>query len=158
MQCASDFDFWIGDWTVRQRILGADGRWLEMDATTSVSRTPANCLITENWAGQVQFFWEGMVAPEQIWGYSVRVFDPSTAQWSIYWMDSRAPRFGTPHVGRFRVGRGEFFRRVDAADGVRLDRIVFSTTRPGIVDWELAVSSNDGSTWTQIWTMEMSRR
>lgn len=157
-QCASDFEFWLGEWNIRQRILKPDGSWFELPAMTTVSREGGGCAITEHWSGDVQFFWEGMAAPESIWGYSTRVQDPTTGLWSIYWMDSRAPRFDAPYVGAFLGERGEFFRTIEAPNGPRVGRIVFSRARAGIVDWELAVAPAREGTWTTLWTMEMTRR
>ena len=59
-------------------------------------------------------------------------------------MDSRAPRFDAPCVGSFLRDRGEFFRMIETPDGPRRARIAFSTARAEIVDWELAVSADQG--------------
>jgi hypothetical protein len=56
---AREFDFWIGDWIIEQKILQQDGSWLKLDATTSVSPDLNGCAIVEHWEGSVQFFWEG---------------------------------------------------------------------------------------------------
>ena len=159
--CASPdfraFDFWLGSWTIRQRILGADGGWIELPAATTVSASPDGCVLTEHWSGDVRFFWEGMTEPARIWGYSVRRFDPATATWAIYWMDSRKPDFDTPYVGGIDDGRGAFFRDFEAPDGLRRSRIVFERRSDDDVFWELAVSADGGATFAPIWTMDMRR-
>lgn len=158
LACVGEFDFWLGNWDVRQRLLNADGSWLELPASTSVTREGGGCAIIEHWSGSVQFFWEDMQAPEEIWGLSVRVRDPQSGLWSIYWMDSRSPRFDAPYVVGFQGNRGEFFRAIETPGGPRLARIVFSRARPELVNWELAVSADQGASWTPLWTMEMQRR
>lgn len=155
---AHAFDFWIGDWDIRQRILRQDGTWLELPARTSVTPTLDGCALIEHWQGQVQFFWEGMQAPERMTGLSVRAYDPQTAKWYIHWMDTRSPRFGDPYAGGFAEGRGEFFREWETPDGERIGRITFSDIAANTVNWALAISSDGGRSWQTIWTMEMRRQ
>jgi hypothetical protein len=155
---ARAFDFWIGDWDIRQRILRTDGTWLELPARTSVTAALDGCALIEQWQGQVSFFWEGMQELEAMTGLSVRAYDPSTSKWFIHWMDTRAPRFGAPYVGTFVKGRGEFFRELETPEGRRVGRITFSGITADSVAWELAVSSDDRKTWQTLWTMEMQRR
>lgn len=155
---ARDFDFWIGDWHIDQSILRQDGTWLELPAQTSVTATLDGCALIERWEGQVMFFWEGMNEPETLSGLSVRAYDPATGQWYIHWMDTRAPRFDKPYVGRFVNGQGVFFRKWETPAGNRIGRVTFDGITPDSVNWALAVSSDDGRSWQTIWTMQMSRR
>jgi hypothetical protein len=99
-----------------------------------------------------------MEAPETIWGYSVRRFDPAQGTWSLYWMDRRHPDFGAPYVGNFDGDRGQFFRKVETPAGARTMRITFSQRGERQVDWELASSPDDGKTWRPLWLMAMTRR
>ena len=154
---ARAFDFWIGDWEIRQEILGGDGKWIELPARTSVRTSMDGCALVENWSGQVQFFWQGMSRPEPMTGLSVRAYDPQAAKWYIHWMDSRSPRFGQPYAGAFVDGVGEFTRQTAGANGPRLDRITFSPAAKDSVRWELAVSNDDGRTWRALWRMHMRR-
>jgi hypothetical protein len=159
--CASHearaFDFWIGDWSIEQKILQQDGSWLKLGATTSVSRDLDGCAIVEHWDGSVQFFWEGMKGPERMKGLSVRAYDPRTGKWYIHWMDTRRSYFGNPYAGGFNQGRGEFFREWETPQGKRTGRIVFSDITDTSVHWELAISSDERATWTTLWVMEMHR-
>jgi hypothetical protein len=152
---AREFDFWIGDWKIDQRILRADGSWLSLPARTSVSSVLEGCALLERWQGEVQFDWEQMQRPEAMRGLSLRSYDPKQGQWQIHWMDTRHPLFGAPFVGGFRDGRGEFLR-APASAGDPQTRIVFSDVRAGSVHWELAIS-RDGQKWTTVWTMDMRR-
>lgn len=154
---ARAFDFWIGEWTIEQRILGPDGAWLMLPAKTSVRPTLDGCALVEHWEGEVQFFWEGMEEPESIQGLSVRAYDPVDRIWRIHWMDTRSRRFGPPYSGGFRDGRGEFKRMRDTGEGRLLTRIVFSEIDAEKVHWELGISSDEGETWTTLWVMEMRR-
>lgn len=107
---ARAFNFWIGEWNIRQEILQQDGTWLELPAHTSVAAALDGSALIEHWSGQVLFFWEGMTEPRAMKGLSVRAYDPQTGKWYIHWMDTRSPRFGSPYAGNFTDGRGVFFR------------------------------------------------
>ena len=72
-------------------------------------------------------------------------------------MDSRKSRFDMPYVGAFVDGRGEFFREWETPQGKRMGRITFSDITTESVHWGLAISSDDGQTWTTIWVMDMER-
>lgn len=154
---AREFDFWIGDWAIDQRLRARDGSWIRLPAKTSVSSILDGCAILERWEGEVQFFWEGMEAPEPLEALSVRAYDPASGSWRIHWMDTRSARFGEPFVGGFDEGRGEFRRTTSSPDGERVSRIVFRQITQGSVHWELAVSSDGGQTWRPLWIMEMRR-
>jgi hypothetical protein len=155
---AHAFDFWIGDWNIQQKILQKNGRWLAFDARTSVSPTLDGLALIEHWEGKVQFFWEGMREPKSIKGLSVRAYDPKSGKWYIYWMDTLRPYFGSGYSGGFENGRGQFFRAWEAPNGKRLGRITFRKISSSSVDWELAVSKDEGKNWSMLWTMHMVRR
>ncbi len=155
---AHAFDFWIGDWDIRQQILRADGTWLELPAQTSVTPALDGQALIEHWQGTVEFFWEGMGTPEAMKGLSVRAYDPKTRRWYIHWMDTRSPRFQDPYVGTIADGHGEFFRKWETPEGKRVGRITFSQATPDSVTWMLAVSRDEGRTWQDIWKMAMRRR
>lgn len=155
---ARAFDFWVGEWDVLQRILRRDGTYLELPASTAVSAALDGCALVERWSGAVQFFWEGMDAPAPMKGLSVRAYDPDSGEWSIHWMDTRSPRFGTPYVGGFSGGRGVFYREWEMPRGSRTGRITFSDIARDAVRWSLAVSDDGRQSWTVLWTMDMRRK
>lgn len=155
---ARQFDFWLGEWDIRQSILRQDGSWLALPARTSVSSALDGCALVEHWEGDVLFFWEGMTEPRSRRGLSVRAYDAESGNWYIHWMDSGTPRFGSPFVGGFTVGRGEFVRESETPQGRRLTRITFSNATERSVDWELAVSGDGGTSWQPVWRMRMERR
>jgi uncharacterized protein YciI len=152
------FDFWLGDWSIQQRIRTADGGWVELPAQTRVRRALGGCALLERWRGKVQFFWGGMTHPAAMRGMSVRSYDPKSGDWTIWWMDTMNPGFGSGFTGRFQDDKGEFFSEHATPDGgKRLARITFSDIQPDSVHWDLATSHDDGATWNVIWAMEMRR-
>ena len=151
------FDFWVGDWDIRQSILREDATFVTLPAKTSVSLVLDGCALVEYWEGHVQFFWEGMQEPEPMKAISVRAYDPRRSEWNIYWMDTRSRRFDTPYVGNFAGDRGDFYREWETPEGRSVGRIRFSHVLPDSVNWSLAVSSDGRQNWTTIWSMEMRR-
>jgi hypothetical protein len=153
------FDFWLGDWEIRQELLQRDGSWIELPARTTVRRVAGACALTEEWRGDVLFFWEGMDAAAPLEGLSVRAFDPKARLWRIWWMDSRRPDFGRPFEGRFERDEGVFLREEVGADGAPyLTRIRFHGISVDSVRWELAISRDAGSSWSPLWRMQFRRR
>lgn len=152
------FDFWIGDWDIEQRILDPDGDWLTFPARTSVRPALDGCALVEHWEGEVQFFWQGMEAPDRLLGLSVRSYDADAGEWVIRWMDTRTPKFGDGSRGIFEDGVGSFYREGTSPDGRSMtSRIRFFDIRPETVKWDLAISTDDRVTWTTIWEMYMTR-
>lgn len=153
MGSATDFDFFMGSWTVRNRFLRERLRgsteWEEF-AATSVARPLADVLGNED-----EFrtdFQGGFV------GMSFRFFDPQAKRWSIYWADSRRPGVLDPPVfGSFANGTG-VFEGTDVLDGkpivVRFTWTEVDTPTPR---WDQAFSADAGDTWETNWVMEFTR-
>lgn len=154
---ARQFDFWLGQWDIHQKILQADGTWRAFEAHNSVSTALGGCALLERWHGTVLLPWRGMEEPAAMEGMSVRAYDPRDERWRIYWMSSLAPRFDQPFEGTFKDGRGEFLSTHEGPAGERRTRITFSDITENSVHWELAVSADQGKTWSPIWIMDMVR-
>jgi hypothetical protein len=101
-----DFDFEWGTWKVHlkrlKEPLTGSASWVEFDGT-SVSR--------EVWGGRAnldEFETDGPSG--HIEGLTLRLYNPKTHQWSLYWANSREGSLGgPPNIGEFKNGRGEFF-------------------------------------------------
>ncbi len=101
-----DFDFEIGNWKIHlkrldHRLVGSTN-WVEFDGT-SVTR--------KIWDGrsQLEEFETDSPAGGHIEGLTLRLYDPQTHQWSLYWATSKSGVMGVPTIGEFKNGRGEFF-------------------------------------------------
>lgn len=129
------FDFWLGDWTIEQRVHQSDGSIEIYPASTSVTRSPDGCAVTEHWRGKTRLFWYRMEQPEELWGYSVRRIDPESGEWLISWIDGKSLRFGAPFAGKFDDRKGVFFQNGKDRRG----RIRFNRRENGSVQWDLAI-------------------
>jgi hypothetical protein len=94
-------------------------------------------------------------------GFTLRLFDPQTRLWSIYWASTtQSGPHGplVPQVGRFEDGRGEFYDRETLAGRSIFVRYLWTTSGPGACRWEQAFSPDGGRTWETNWIADFSRR
>lgn len=90
-------------------------------------------------------------------GLTVRLFNPETRLWSMYWADSNHGKFDPPVVGSFENKVGHFFAK-DVFEGKKI-LVVFrwdARDRDHPV-WSQAFSENDGNTWEWNWYMYFSK-
>jgi hypothetical protein len=91
-------------------------------------------------------------------GMSLRLFNPSTGLWSIYWADDRGCQLLPPVTGRFTNGRGEFFGD-DTHEGTPIQLVFhWDDTDTGTPRWSQSFSADGGSTWEKNWEMVFTRR
>jgi hypothetical protein len=153
MSSARDFDFWPGEWHVRNRRLrarlaGSDD-WEEFEATSTAR------LLLDGLGNEDEFRTDhagGFI------GMSFRFFDPESKLWTIYWADSRRPgTLDPPLVGSFSGDVG-VFHGDETWEGrpVRI-RFVWSAVTTPTPRWEQAFSADGGETWETNWVMEFTR-
>lgn len=151
MSSPHDFDFFHGDWEVRNRrrtgFLDPDGGWEEFPATS-------RCLPLFDGAANLDEIDMPRLSAK---GVTLRLFDRETEQWSLSWASSTSGKLFPPVVGRFEGGRGEFYGD-DTYDGkdVRV-RFVWSGVCAASARWEQAFSVDGGQTWLVNWTMDFTR-
>lgn len=79
----SDFDFVIGTWKIRNRVL--DG-WLK--GSTTWYEYDATAIERPIWRGKGNVEeWDGVSPRRHVQGVAVRMYDPATRQWKIWWGD-----------------------------------------------------------------------
>jgi hypothetical protein len=151
---AADFNFFPGHWKVshrrlKQRLVGST-EWEEFGGTCSVQTLLGGF-------GNVD---DNVIdlpgAPYR--AVTFRSYDPSTQQWTIWWLDGRAPgKLDAPMVGSFKDGVGTFYGD-DTLDGkpIRL-RFLWTMAAPDVPRWEQAFSADGGATWETNWTMSFHR-
>jgi hypothetical protein len=90
-------------------------------------------------------------------GLSLRLYNPESHQWSIYWSNSKDGALGTPMTGQFRDGRGEFFDQETYKGRAILVRFVFSDIAPTSFRLEQAFSPDGGKTWEPNWIASFTK-
>lgn len=150
----ADFDFLIGAWDSRQRklkhILKGCDEWEEFHAV-SVARKILG--------GLGNFDEVTLEKPGgHVLGATLRLFDPQTQLWRIYWSSSSRTVLDPPMVGRFEQGRGEFYDQELFEGRPVFSRFIWTSSGADACHWEQAFSADGGRTWETNWTMDLTRR
>jgi hypothetical protein len=150
-----DFDFLVGDWTVHNRRLKT-----RLAGSTEWQDFTGTCTLRTILGGLGNVDDNVIESPSGVYNAStLRLFDPKTRLWSIWWFDARYPGPpGSPLQGRFENGKGLFYEDF-VLDG-RPTRTRFSWT-PLTKDschWEQAISIDGEKTWETNWEMSFTRR
>ncbi len=151
-----DFDFEVGTWKIHlkrldHRLVGSNN-WVEFDGTSVTRRV---------WRGRANLeeFETGSPAGGHIEGLTLRLYDPQTHQWSLYWATSKSGALGAPTIGEFKNGRGEFFDTEPSGPNGRsiLVRFVWSDITPNSAHFEQSFSDDGGKTWEVNWITDQTR-
>ena len=150
-----DFDFLHGHWRVhhrrlRERLAGND-EWQTFDGVSTVQPL----LGGQGNVDDNVFALDG----NTIRGVTLRSFDPSTGQWSIWYLDTRAPLgpLDPPVRGSFRDGVGTFYADDTFAGRPIRVRFTWSAVNSAAPHWEQAFSADGGATWETNWAMDFRR-
>lgn len=150
----TDFDFVLGQWKIhsrrlRERLKGSTS-WEEFEGTADTNKILGGL---GNF-GQVIFNRES----RRVEGAVLRVYNPQSQQWSIYWADNVNGFSPIPVVGEFKNGCGEFYAQ-DLFEGRSiLTRIIWSQITESSAHEEQAFSTDGGKTWETNWIMEWRKR
>jgi hypothetical protein len=142
-----DFDFEIGNWKIhlsrlKDRLAGST-TWVEFDGT-SVTR--------KVWNGRANLEeFETDSQTGHIEGLTLRLYNPQSHQWSIYWANGKDATLAQPMIGEFKNGRGEFFDQEPWNGRAVLVRFIWSNTATGTPHFEQSFSDDGGKTWEVNW-------
>ena len=151
-----DFDFEIGTWEIHlsrlhDRLAGST-TWVKFDGT-SVTR--------KVWDGRANLEEFETDSPTgHLEGLTLRVYNPQTHQWSIYWANSKDPALGEPiqpMVGEFKNGRGEFYDQEQWKGRFVFVRFIWSEITPNSAHFEQSYSDDGGKTWEVNWITDQTR-
>jgi len=149
-----DFDFYFGTWKQHlKRLMNpltGSNTWAEFNGTIVTRKV---------WDGRANLNeFEGEGPTGHIEGLTLRLYNPQTHQWSLYWANSKAGTLNLPpNVGEFKNGRGEFFSQDTLHDRVILVRYVWSDVTPNSVHFEQSFSDDGGKTWEVNWISNVTR-
>jgi hypothetical protein len=130
--------------------LTASTEWLEFDA-----RNVVQPLL--NGMGNLDRY-STVREGKPVEGITVRLFDPGTGLWSIYWADTVRPgTFLPPMRGSFKEGVGEFLGNEEVDGKKVLCRFHWMPNGGNTPRWEQAFSDDGGKTWETNWIMTFTR-
>ena len=148
-----DFDFLIGKWKVHNRKLKSRlsdcSEWTEFDAQ-------GDCRKILNGFGNVDSF-HTTIDSRSFEGMSLRLFNPRTRLWSIYWADSQKVELDVPQVGSFENEIGSFYARDIYEQKEIIVQFRWDASNSNTPVWSQAFSPDNGQTWEWNWYMTFRR-
>jgi hypothetical protein len=151
-----DFDFFFGSWQQANRkrvnLLEVDSEWVEFESSTDAGPILGGL-------GNIDTF-DAPQFPGRpgFKGFSLRLFEPETGLWRIWWASTIGNgQLEPPVIGRFRDGIG-LFECDDVIDGVSVKvRFTWKDIAPDSATWEQSFSFDDGATWDTNWITRHTR-
>lgn len=150
----TDFDFFAGNWKIHNRMLKKKPdnttEWSEFESTQEMH------VILHGIGNIDNYIAERNGKPFE--GMTLRLFNPQTKLWSIYWADSNFGVLGLPPVvGSFENHVGHFFSK-DNYNGKDLITVYRWDARDANNPvWSQGTSEDKGKTWEWNWFMYMRR-
>ncbi len=148
-----DFDFFEGKWKLFNKKLKSRlsqcTEWIEFESTQEMYRVL-------NGIGNIDNFL-ATFDEQPFEGMTVRLFNPKTKLWSIYWADSNEGKLDPPVLGSFENRVGHFITK-DKLNGKDI-LVVFrwDARNKDNPIWSQAFSDDHGKTWEWNWYMYMTR-
>lgn len=138
-----DFDYLIGTWKLKNRKLVSrlthSTQW-----TSFESRVEMHPIL--DGLGNIDKYTD-QASGKPYEGIALRLFNPKTRLWSIYWADSSSATLDPPVVGSFENKIGHFFAR-DTYHGTPIVMVFrWDVRNPERPIWSQAFSTDEGKTW-----------
>lgn len=147
----SDFDFLVGKWKMYNRRLNerlaGNNEWREFISWDENQKILSGSGDMDTYSTTEMPGLEG----QKFEGLTIRLFNPITKLWSLYWVASNSGVLDPPVVGSFENGVGHFFCK-DTFKGK--DIIVMFRWDARDKDrpvWSQAFSPDNGKTWEWNW-------
>lgn len=148
-----DFDPLLGKWKyhLKRRLhpLTGSNTWVEFDGTGACFKV---------WDGGSQLDTIGVDGPTgHIEGLTLRVYNPQSHQWRLYWANRKVGILDPPQIGEFKNGRGEFFAQDTINGKTILIRFVWTDLTTNSPHFEQSFSDDGGKTWEVNWITDQIR-
>ena len=143
----SDFDFLVGKWKMHNRHLNKRLEnckdWTEFDSSDENTKilggnADMDTYSTTQFPGQNGKLFEGL---------TLRLFNPKTRLWSLYWIASNTGVIDPPVVGSFDNGVGHFFGKDTFKEKPIIVMFRWDARNKDRPVWSQAFSSDQGKTW-----------
>jgi len=148
-----DFDFFAGKWKLHNKKLKSRlnhcADWIEFESTQEMYKVLNGIGNIDNFLAEFN--------GQPFEGMTVRLFNPKTKLWSIYWADSNEGKLDPPVVGSFENNVGHFFTKDTFNDKPILVVFRWDTRDKNNPVWSQASSSDNGKTWEWNWYMYFTK-
>ena len=151
-----DFDYAVGTWKIhlkrlKKRLVGSN-EWIELDGTVSCRK------ILDGKAEVEEMNVEAADKSIHIQGLAVRLYNPKSHQWSIYWADAGdGVMEQNPMVGQFSDGHGEFYNQQIFEGRAVYARFTWTGMTTSTPHFEQAFSADGGKTWETNWITDQTK-
>jgi hypothetical protein len=148
-----NFDPLLGSWKYRLKkrmnpLTGSD-KWVELTGTG---------VCYPLWGGKAELDTLLVDGPTgRIEGLTLRLYNPKTGQWRLYWANSKDGLVSVPQIGEFNNGRGEFYAQDTLNDKAILVRYDWSKLDSASPHFEQAFSADGGRSWEVNWITDQER-
>ena len=150
---SGDFNFLFGTWRTHYRLLRHrlvnNHDWYSCEGTS---------VIRPFWNGEGNLEDGDLTCSNRyVGGLTLRLYDPTTQQWQLWWGTRKMGVVPPDQVGHFdENGVGSFYAR-DVQEGKHVI-VRFQWTHPsGIPHFEQAFSADNGKTWETNWICDYER-
>jgi hypothetical protein len=151
-----DFDFEVGTWKahVRKLIhpLTGSTEWDDLDGTVVTRSLP----MLEGW-NESEMRVDSPTTHQHIEILAVRLYNPTSHQWSIYGSSIKTGIFDPPQIGQFDNKRGEFYAQDTIQGRATYIRYAWQNISPQTTHFEQAFSADGGKTWETNWIYDGTR-
>jgi hypothetical protein len=148
-----DFEPLLGRWKYqlkrRLKPLTGSNQWVDLSG---------NGGCTPLWHGRAQLDTlnvEGSTA--HVEGLTLRLFNPKTQEWRLYWANSRDGLIVAPQIGQFKAGHGEFYAQDTLDDKSILVKFDWSALNSKSPHFEQSFSNDGGKNWEVNWITDQTR-
>ena len=147
-----DFEPLLGRWSFHlkaRKALSGSTQWVDYTG-------PGDC--TPLWHGRAQLDTINLEGPtKHIEGLTVRLFNPKTQEWRLYWANSRDGLVVVPQIGQFKAGHGEFYAQDVLDDKSVLVKFDWSAMMSKSPHFEQSFSNDGGKNWEVNWISDQTR-
>lgn len=139
----NDFDYLVGKWKLsdkklKSRLTGST-EWISFESTVEMRK-----LLNGN--GNMDIY-RTLIDGKPFEGIALRLFNPRTKLWSIYWADSNVGALDPPVVGSFDGNIGKFYCKDKYKGTDVIVLFLWDKTDPDNPVWSQAFSPDNGETW-----------
>ena len=148
-----DFDFEFGAWRADVHILQHP-----FSGTYSYIDLKGTSVVYRIWNGRANYG-ELIVgdAKTHIEGLTLRLYDPKSCAWHVYFANAADGQLGVPTAGRFENGEGVFYDTEPIDGKLTRVRYVFSDITPRSFRFVQSFSRDAGKTWEADWISTFTR-
>jgi hypothetical protein len=151
---SSDYEFLIGDHKVHHRKLKERFKncteWIDIEG----SKTTELLLLG---IGNIEKHYLSNSEEKPIEAFALRLFNPETKLWSLYWADSISGILDPPLLGSFEGDIGFFFGKDIFNEKEIIVQFQYDRTDADNPVWGQAFSDDNGKTWEWNWFMYFSK-